>query len=66
MTQKQPPRGKIIAGMIQLFITAPIFYYLMYQVLKMVGATELMMFLFWIYLPLGLLVSSIRMVAEDK
>jgi hypothetical protein len=29
----------------------PIYFWLVYQVLKRVEATELMMFLFWVYVP---------------
>lgn len=30
----------------------PIWFYLIYQIMKAVNATELMWFLFWIYVPL--------------
>ena len=40
-------------------LVAPMFYYIAYQVLLRVQATELMWFLFWVYVPLDLFVSLI-------
>ena len=36
----------------RFLIVLPIWYYLLYQILVRVEATELMMFLFWVYVPL--------------
>jgi len=49
---------------VTLFLLTPIFYYLMYQVLVRVHATELMWFLFWIYVPLGVFISILRSTVE--
>ena len=46
-------------GVIGLFVTTPIWYYLLYQVLTRVEATETMWLLFWIYLPVHLLVAVV-------
>ena len=57
---------KAFAGILGLFVTLPIWYYLLYKVLQMVGATELMWFLYWIYVPAGFLVAALTRAAESK
>lgn len=46
---------KIVAGVLSLFVTLPIWFYLLHEVLEAVQATELMWFLYWVYLPVNLL-----------
>ena len=58
---------KIVYILIAVFITLPISLWLQYQVLSRVQATELMMFLFWIYVPLVFVVAIVgRIVAADE
>lgn len=40
---------------IRLLIVPPIWYYLLYQILVRVEANELMMFLFWVYIPVAMI-----------
>lgn len=47
-------------------ITLPIWYYLLYQILVRVDASELMFFLFWVYVPLGTLVQAGAKLIESK
>jgi hypothetical protein len=56
---------KTAAGMISLFLVMPIWFYLLYKILESVGASELMWFLFWIYIPVNILVSLIVRLVED-
>lgn len=56
---------KKLSGIIAIFITLPIWFYLLYQILVRVQASELMFFLFWIYLPATLLVSIAAGVSSD-
>ena len=56
---------KIVSGLIILFLTLPIWFYLMYKVLELVGATELMWFLYWIYVPFSILAGILARVAEE-
>lgn len=56
---------KIIVSLIALFIVLPIWYYLIYKVLVLVNATELMWFLFWVYLPFGIFVQTVTKFLED-
>ena len=50
---------KIVAIILSICVTMPIYYYLMYKVLIAIGASELMMFLFWTYLPISIIISII-------
>lgn len=56
--------GKVIAALLYLFISGPIWFYLFYKILKAVNASELMMFLFWIYVPVTFLAGVILKLAE--
>lgn len=49
---------KIIFALIFIFMITPIWYYLLHFLLIRAGADELQMFLFWIYVPLGLLCAT--------
>lgn len=57
---------KKVANVLGLLVTTPIWYYLLYKILRSVNATELMMFLFWIYVPAGLLVRILTEMAGGK
>lgn len=50
---------KVIAGLIALCVTLPIWFFLLYRVLQAVDASELMWFLYWIYLPANVIVSAV-------
>lgn len=53
-------------GILQLFVVLPIWYYLLYQILVRVNATELMFFLYWIYVPVALLAATVtKMIERD-
>ena len=56
---------KTFASLLGLFVSIPIWYYLVYQILIRVHATELMMFLFWIYVPVTLLVQILLRSKND-
>lgn len=47
---------KAIPTLIGLLVITPIWYYLVYQILDRVNASELMWFLFWVYVPAGFFV----------
>ena len=55
---------KLISGILALVITFPIWFYLLYSILKLVNATELMMFLFWVYVPVQILILIIAKIGE--
>lgn len=58
--------GEKISGVISLVVVMPIWYWLMYQILERVQASELMWFLYWIYVPAGLLSSLITKLAGKE
>jgi len=58
---------KRAASILGLLVVAPIWYWLIYQILVRVDATELMFFLFWVHVPVGVLVKAMTELAEaDK
>jgi hypothetical protein len=56
--------AKMINGLLAIFITLPIWFYLQYKILKMIYATELMWFLFWIYLIATFVISITSKIIE--
>lgn len=57
--------GRKIANVLGTLIVMPIWYYLLYKILRAVNATELMMFLYWIYIPVGVLVNILTKLTGD-
>jgi len=56
---------RIVNGLMALFVTLPIWFYLLYQLLSAVGASELSWFLYWIYVPVTMLVTFIAKLLTD-
>jgi hypothetical protein len=59
-------KNELIIGLLSCCITTPIWYFLLYQILKRVNATELMFFLFWVYVPASILATIITNIFEGK
>jgi len=57
---------KIVSAFITLVVGLPIWLYLQYQVLVRVEASELMWFLFWVYLPAVILAGIVGKLAEQS
>lgn len=57
---------KAVGGLIALLVVLPIWYFLLYRILDAVHANELMWFLYWVYVPAGLLVQGLIKVAERR
>jgi hypothetical protein len=55
----------VFVGSLALFIVAPIWYYLLYKILVFVNATDLMWFLYWVYLPIGFLCTALSKVIDN-
>jgi hypothetical protein len=51
-----------LAAILQICISQPIWYYLLYQILVRVQASDLMFFLFWAYVPVGVLIAIVSVV----
>ena len=59
-------RVKIVSLLLGLFVVMPIWFYLLYKILAAVSASELMWFLFWVYLPAGIFVRILTEIGEEK
>jgi len=57
---------KVINAVLTLLVAMPIWFYLLYKILQAVNASELMWFLFWIYVPANLIAGFIFKVSEEK
>ena len=57
---------KTIITTLSIFVSCPIWYYLLYKILIAVHATELMMFLFWIYVPVNIFINALVKIYYDK
>ena len=55
---------KTIANLLALLVVAPICYWLLYQVLTRVQASELMWFLYWVYVPVALFSGALLKIAD--
>lgn len=58
-------KAKTVSDIVAMLVVLPIWYYLLYQVLVRVNASELMFFLFWVYLPAGVVTGLISKIAAD-
>jgi hypothetical protein len=47
-------------------LASSIWFYLLYQILQMVHASDLMWFLYWIYVPVSLVVSYLIRHLQDE
>lgn len=57
--------AKIISTLLGLFLSMPIWFYLLYKILEAVHASELMWFLYWVYVPLTLMVTAIIKIVDN-
>ena len=56
---------KAFIGIMSICIVMPIWYYLLYQVLVRVDATDVMWLLFWVYIPVTVVVGVATKFLED-
>lgn len=59
-------KARIISGVLTVCLVMPIWYYLLYKILVAVNASELMWFLYWIFVPVGLVTSILSRVVEKE
>ena len=52
-------KAQALAALLGMLVCLPIWFYLIYQVMVRVNASELMWFLFWVYVPATVIVQSI-------
>ena len=53
-------------GILTILILMPARVYLMWYLLTSVGATELPMFIFWVSIPLGIIMSILSEIAKKQ
>ncbi len=56
---------KLAVNLLVVLVSLPIWYYLLYKILQAVNATDLMWFLYWIYLPVGIVTKFISDLIKD-
>lgn len=59
-------KGKIVGAILAVFVTLPIWFYLLHFMLKASGAGDLQWFLFWAYVPIGLFVAILNAIANSE
>jgi uncharacterized protein with PQ loop repeat len=59
-------RGKVVSMLLFVFVSGPIWYFLLYSILKAIHPDRLVWFLYIVYVPVGILNSIIGLAAEDK
>ena len=57
---------KIITTLLSLFVSLPIWYFLLYTILSKLQVDRLVWFLYWIYIPVGILIHIIGSIADDN
>jgi hypothetical protein len=56
--------SEVISTVLSVLVSLPIWFYLLYKILQAVNASELMWFLFWIYMPASLIINILFKVKE--
>lgn len=57
---------RTIAGLLVIFIVAPIWYYLLYRVLEGVNASSVMWLLYWVYVPVAIFAQILAELAKGS
>ena len=57
---------KSTVAILSVFITLPIWFYILYQILTAITASELTWFLYWAYVPVSLLTTVLFNLGEDS
>lgn len=56
----------LLWGFVAIFVTLPIWFYLLYQILERVNAGELMWFLYWVYVPFTILIHAVGQLVKGE
>ena len=61
------PKAKAgcVLGILGLCITLPMWYWLLYQILLRVGASETMWFVYYVYVPFGFVIGVATKIVES-
>lgn len=55
----------LVGVLLTVFIVMPIWFYLLHEILEYIKASELLWFLYWIYVPVNLLCAILIKISED-
>ena len=56
----------LLKGLLAILVTLPIWFYLLYKILDAVNASDLMWFLYVVYVPVGIITHVLNEVSKDK
>jgi hypothetical protein len=57
---------KYVVALLPIFVTAPIWYYLLFKLLQLTGATDVMWLLYWVYAPVGVFAQLLSKLIESQ
>lgn len=57
---------KTWSSLLSVFVTLPIWYYLIFSILVAINASQLQWFLYWVYVPVGLFVAVATKLVQDQ
>lgn len=57
---------KAAGSILSLFVTLPIWFFLLYTILTAIHPDRLVWFLFWIYVPIGFIAASFVKLGEHQ
>ena len=57
---------KTVTALLGLFITLPIWYFLLYTILSAIHPDRLVWFLFWAYVPLGFFLGIVEKLTKKQ
>lgn len=57
---------KVISALVSIFMTLPIWFYLLHEVLTAVSASDLSWFLYWVYVPASLFAGILARISSDE
>ncbi len=58
-------KAKLIGALIAVLITSPIWFFILYRILETTNQSELVWFLYWVYVPFTLLALVLLRLGED-
>ena len=56
----------IISALLAICVVTPIWFYLLFQILSAIDASELTWFLFWAYMPVAIFVQVVAKILEGS
>jgi hypothetical protein len=57
---------RVVAGLLAIFVCLPIWLSLLYGILIRVDASDVMWLLYWVYVPISVLVTYIVRLIDEK